>query len=134
MTPTKPTTPAPFIELDSDAMDIDINKCDKFPVPPADKKISNVPIGSKISKKLEYDNRKLQNVNRQDKIPGPKINSNDICEDTEDIKLVYEESDIDNAKTSSKHTPKKIELPAVKTPRRVPLITISSPKFSNKKK
>lgn len=132
-TPTKPATPAPFIELDSDAMDVDISKCDKLPAPPVDRKKSDVPVDSKLSKKVENDDKKIENVNGQDKTSGSKVNGNDICEDTEDIKLVYEESNAESAKTSSKHTPKKIELPTVKTPRRVQLITLSSPKHSNKK-
>ena len=122
--PIKTETQAPFIELDNDAMDIDISHCDKSASILTVSAKSDVPENSKPSTKTENDDKILVN--------GKKIKSNDICEDTEDIKLVYEESNTDNVKTSSKHTPKKIELPSVKTPRRVQLITLSSPKRSKR--
>ena len=93
----------PFIELDNDAMDID--STEKKP--------------TLITEK-----------------PNETHDSNDISEGSQDIKLVYTETnDADttskNKSPVSKKTPTKNDVTAVlsaRTPRRVKLITISSPK------
>ena len=56
---------------------------------------------------------------------------NEDTEETEDIKLIYEESINDTTKTKAKATPPKVDIAPIichKTPRRVQLITLSSPK------
>lgn len=95
-----------FMELDSDAMDIDITKCKS---------------NSDNSKEIENGKDSADKVDQ-------------IVEGSQDIKLVYTETnDSDNTPKNVKRTPPKSELPAVlsaRTPRRVKLITISSPKRS----
>lgn len=61
-----------------------------------------------------------------------KSNEDIIAEETEDIKLVYnEESNSNISKTKIRNTPSKPNITPIichKTPRRVKLITLSSPK------
>lgn len=114
-----------FIEPDSDAMDIDITKC--------------------VSPKLELA-KKLEPVVE---VQSKKVQSEDdeLKEETCDIKLVLEDSnsktskeessekdDSESSKNSGKVTPIKTQPPILlnKTPRRVELITISSPKQKKK--
>ena len=75
---------------------------------------------------LNQDNKLLDNTIDQENL------KNKEPEDTEDIKLVYnEESITESTKANIKHTPKKEKVPLIipnRKPRRVQLITLSSPK------
>ena len=88
-------------------------------------------------------NKSAENVeNKGERLPGnvatqgKKLKSEADVEETEDIILVYsEESTNDVGKVNVKTTPKKLEVPSVATnkiPRRVQLITLSSPKTLRK--
>lgn len=140
LTPKKLETRQPFIDIDSNAMDIDIavEKCDnnlKTTTNDSDEKLKKLNVDTNLKTmtngdvKLINEDTSRKNLSNEKK----KNNINEIFEETEDIKLVYnEENNTDSCvKVIGKQTPTKIELPLVKTPRRVKLITISSPK--NKK-
>lgn len=76
---------------------------------------------------LNQDNKLLDNIiNEKNDV------NNKETEETEDIVLVYnEESTTEVTKANIKHTPKEKEVPLIisnKAPRRVQLITLSSPK------
>lgn len=76
---------------------------------------------------LNQDNKLLDNIiNEKNDV------NNKETEETEDIVLVYnEESTTEVTKANIKHIPKKKEVPLIisnKAPRRVQLITLSSPK------
>lgn len=89
-----------FLELDTDAMDIDITKC--------------------------------KNVSEATEIPADNTDTDAaLLEETEDIQLVYKEDSTMGVTSEVKKTPPKTIVPNVisaKTPRRVKLITLSSPK------
>ncbi|KAG7197476.1 hypothetical protein KM043_013324 [Ampulex compressa] len=107
-----------MLDVDNNAMDVDISKHDAI----------NVNQEAQIRKsKLneEKDEKKLSNINDEE---VGKLNDAEIIEETEDIKLVYhEESNSDNTKPSTKKTDVSVII-SNKTPRRVKLITLSSPK------
>ncbi|XP_011499835.1 PREDICTED: chromatin assembly factor 1 subunit B [Ceratosolen solmsi marchali] len=98
-------TPAPFIELDVNAVDIDILQ---------QKNIDND--NNEKAGKMDVENTK----NVQD------------TDETEDFQLVLEDTVAENLKPNVKATPPKTEKPptmiSARTPRRVQLITLSSPK------
>lgn len=123
-TPTKEKKSQPFIDIDTNAMDIDIKKPDSITKLANDtKKIIDTVKNNDIKKS---ENQK--NLTNEE-----KLKTNEIFEETEDIKLIYEDNNTENnvKPPTGRQTPTKVELPLVKTPRRVKLITISSPK--NKK-
>ncbi|XP_003488602.1 chromatin assembly factor 1 subunit B [Bombus impatiens] len=103
-------------DIDNSAMDIEIIKS----------KEKEIFIRNPESA-LNQDNKLLDNIiNEKNDI------NNKETEETEDIVLVYnEESTTEVTKTNIKHTPKEKEVPLIisnKAPRRVQLITLSSPK------
>ncbi|XP_054003903.1 chromatin assembly factor 1 subunit B [Hylaeus anthracinus] len=104
----------PSINIDN-AMDIDMCEMEE--------------VSKKNSENVVNENNKLSN---NTSICGEKLNNESKTEETEDIKLVYnEESTSEIVKVNAKDSPKKLEVPLVipnKTPRRVQLITLSSPK------
>lgn len=106
----------PTIDIDNSAMDIEIVKS-------KEKEILN----ENPECILNQDNKLLNNtVDKENDL------KNKEPEDTEDIKLVYnEESITESTKAIIKHTPKKEKVPLIipnRKPRRVQLITLSSPK------
>ncbi|CAK9820899.1 Chromatin assembly factor 1 subunit B [Anthophora plagiata] len=117
--PTKDTTEKllPTTDIDNSAMDIDIVKYEKKDL--LDKNSVNL---------LDQSNKLSDHINSQEK----ELNNEMQIEETEDIKLIYnEESTTGGAKTNVKNSPPKSVIPSViacKTPRRVQLITLSSPK------
>ncbi|XP_076239268.1 chromatin assembly factor 1, p105 subunit isoform X2 [Calliopsis andreniformis] len=106
---------APTIDIDNSAMDIDLI------VNEENSNVGNVKNGNK-----------LPNTNEQKGKPDNEVE----IEETEDIKLVYnEESTNEVAKSDVKTVFKNSEAPLIisnKTPRRVKLITLSSPKGHKK--
>nr|XP_012234979.1 PREDICTED: chromatin assembly factor 1 subunit B [Linepithema humile] len=110
-------------DIDDCAMDIDLVKCDT-------KTIVNDPpeeLNGQKSKKVMSEHSITSEINDLQTIK--KLNED--TEETEDIKLVYEESINDTTKTKAKTTPPKVDVAPIichKTPRRVQLITLSSPK------
>lgn len=72
------------------------------------------------------------NKTAQDGIGQKKELNKADAEETEDIRLVYSDENTNEVvKTNARTTPKKPEIPSItanKTPRRVQLITLSSPK------
>jgi hypothetical protein len=110
-------------DVDDCAMDIDLVKCDT-------KAIVNDP-----SEELNGQKSKKAMGNHSITSEGNDLQTikklNEDTEETEDIKLVYEESINDTTKTKTKTTPSKVDVASIvchKTPRRVQLITLSSPK------
>ncbi|XP_043474065.1 chromatin assembly factor 1 subunit B [Leptopilina heterotoma] len=121
-TPTKTKNSQPFVDIDTNAMDIDIvKKSDTTKKENDTKKIDTVK-----------NNDIKKNESRKNMTNEEKNKTTEIFEETEDIQLIYEDNNTENnVKPTGRQTPTKVELPLVKTPRRVKLITISSPK--NKK-
>ncbi|XP_043265495.1 chromatin assembly factor 1 subunit B [Colletes gigas] len=111
--------PLPIINTDSNAMDIDTVR--------EVKSVSNNP------ENVVDENKKLLNDTT---IQEKKLNNEAEAEETEDIQLVYtEESTSEIAKVNAKDTSKNTEVPLIasnKTPRRVKLITLSSPRGHKK--
>lgn len=109
-------------DVDDCAMDIDLVKCDTT--------------DTIVHQPEELNKQKLNNVDDKLEVSDlqtDKKSSEDInAEETEDIKLVYnEESNSNTSKTKIRNTPSKADVVPVichKTPRRVKLITLSSPK------
>ncbi|XP_029159319.1 chromatin assembly factor 1 subunit B-like [Nylanderia fulva] len=108
-------------DVDDCAMDIDLVKCDTTntivhqPKELNEQKFNNVDDKSEVSD-LQADKKSGENIN---------------AEETEDIKLVYEESNSNTGKSKIRNTPPKADVVPIichKTPRRVKLITLSSPK------
>lgn len=107
-------------DIDDCAMDIDLIKCDS-------KTIVNDPSEELNGQKKVVDDHITSEIKDLQTIK--KLNED--TEETEDIKLVYEESINDTTKTKAKTTPSKVNVAPIvchKTPRRVQLITLSSPK------
>lgn len=102
------------IDIDNSAMDIDMCEVESV----SKKNLENMIDENIFSKNITIKKKKLSNEAE--------------VEETEDIKLVYnEDSTSEIAKVSAKSTPKKTEAPLLisnKTPRRVKLITLSSPR------
>ena len=111
---------SPFAELDANAVDINITEANNEDV--------HNNKSSKIDQNMEIDSRN-QNDNEN--------RANNVEED-DDFKLVLEDTIIDdkNERLSDKSTPPKCEKPptiiSARTPRRVQLITLSSPKSAKK--
>lgn len=113
-------------DIDDCAMDIDLVKSDA--------------IGTMTQQPEELNKQKLDKVVKDDQNVKSEVNalqtdkksSEDvIAEETEDMKLVYEESNSNTSKIKVRNTPSKPDVTPVichKTPRRVKLITLSSPK------
>ncbi|XP_076297642.1 chromatin assembly factor 1, p105 subunit [Lasioglossum baleicum] len=104
------------IDIDSNAMDIDISDCKKAGEP-----------------------KTSSETNKTEEVPEQKMKDVTVAEETEDIELVYSEDStcksVNIKKADAETSPKKSDtlsaLPA-KVPRRVQLITLSSPKGSKK--
>ncbi|XP_046605773.1 chromatin assembly factor 1 subunit B [Neodiprion virginianus] len=109
-----------IIDMCSDAMDIDITK----PVKASD--------FSEEANNGNKDDKLVKNVQNTKSTDVDNV----VLEETEDIKLVYtEESNTENISDIVKKTPPKPIVPnviAAKTPRRVQLITLSSPRSGKK--
>lgn len=110
-------------DVDDSAMDIDLVKSDttandrseKLDERRSDKAVNSQNTSPKVYSGIE-ENEKEEKVEE---------------EETEDIKLVYEESTSEMSKIKTKSTPMKTEVAPIishKTPRRVKLITLSSPR------
>lgn len=110
----------PTIDIDNNAMDFDI----------AVSEVENISHGS--SGNARNQNRVSDSAVEQEGRPNDEV----IIEETEDIKLVYsEESTNEVTKVDAKDAPKSSEQPSIisnKTPRRVQLITLWSPKGPKK--
>ncbi|XP_031833327.1 chromatin assembly factor 1, p105 subunit [Nomia melanderi] len=103
------------IDIDNNAMDIDISVTQKTE-------------DLKDSGNAEEESNKLNQVTVQEQ----KLNNQTDIEETEDIKLIYNDEStskdvIGNTKNTSKESDTHSTIPA-KVPRRVQLITLSSPK------
>ncbi|XP_077276772.1 chromatin assembly factor 1, p105 subunit [Temnothorax americanus] len=114
----------PTYDLDDCAMDIELVKSDTV-----EAMASNRPeeLNEQKSDKV-VDNQDVRSENDL-QIERRYKKSNE--EETEDIKLVYNEESSDTSKTKTKNTPPKSDVVPIichKTPRRVQLITLSSPK------
>ncbi|XP_020709487.2 chromatin assembly factor 1 subunit B isoform X2 [Athalia rosae] len=104
----------------SDAMDIDITKMVKT---------------TELVRESLVVNDKQQSEDESMKDTNPTDANAPIVEETEDIQLVYEESNTGINNDAIKKTPPKPVVPivrSVKTPRRVQLITLSSPRGGKK--
>ncbi|XP_078036753.1 chromatin assembly factor 1, p105 subunit [Augochlora pura] len=117
------------IDVDNSAMDIDISVCEKF----HDSSKSPIKTPEKSPKNKESDKSDVSgNITKQEVDDGLEN------EETEDIELVYCEDSASKTVTTKinvKTTPKKLNAPPialVKVPRRVQLITLSSPKGNKK--
>ncbi|XP_076655099.1 chromatin assembly factor 1, p105 subunit [Halictus rubicundus] len=110
----------PSIDTDSNAMDIDISVCAK---------------AGELSKSSENAS---DGNNKTEKVLEQKLKDVTVTEETEDIQLVYSEDSTSksvNTKADAEGSQKKSDtLSAVpaKVPRRVQLITLSSPKGNRK--
>jgi len=112
-------------DIDDCAMDIDLVNDTTDIIAHQPKEINK----QKLNEVVDDQNiRSVVNTLQTDKKSSEDI----IIEETEDIKLVYnEESNSNMSKTKIKNTPSKPDIAPVrchKTPRRVKLITLSSPK------
>lgn len=107
-------------------MDIDLVKPDKIDIIEHQ---SKEIIKQKLNEVVDGQNIKSEVSTF---IQTDKKSNEDIAEETEDIKLVYnEESNSNISKTKIRNTPPKPNMTPIichKTPRRVKLITLSSPK------
>jgi len=119
-----------MFDVDDCAMDIDLVKGDT-------EAIGNDPseeLDEQKSNKIVDDHGITSKVDDLQAIQ--KLNED--TEETEDIKLVYEESINDTTKIKAKPIPPKVDVAPIvchKPPRRVQLITLSSPKrLKNTKK
>ncbi|EZA57248.1 hypothetical protein DMN91_002477 [Ooceraea biroi] len=111
-------------DVDDSAMDIDLAECDTIEMA----NDRSEELNERRSDKVESGRSIITS-----KIADLKIDKKSIEEEeTEDIKLVYEESTSDTCKTKTKDSPLKTDVaPTIsnnKTPRRVKLITLSSPR------
>ncbi|KAL6268211.1 hypothetical protein P5V15_001322 [Pogonomyrmex californicus] len=109
-------------DVDDCAMDIELVKCDA-----TDATANNR--SKEFNKKKSNEITDSQNIRLENDLQDKKLDE----EETEDIKLVYEESTNDMTKIKIKSTPPKPNIAPIiynKTPRRVKLITLSSPKSS----
>lgn len=112
-------------EVDDSAMDVDLVKCNTTANDPSKEldghKSDRVVLAPNAGQKV--DNTQTENKSSVD-VHGE--------EETEDIKLVYsEESNSDAAKIKARNTPLRTNdapITCHKTPRRVQLITLSSPR------
>jgi len=111
----------PLFDVDDCAMDVELVKSD------ATDAITNNQ--SEELDKQKPDEIMNQNIKSENDL---QIDKKSNEEETEDIKLVYEESsERDISKTKTRNTPPKSDVAPIichKTPRRVKLITLSSPK------
>lgn len=112
------STPTPFIESDVNAVDIDISQ----------KEASNIE-DKKIGEKMNSKGASVV----ENKPVEMEVESNDTSNDpdeTEDFHLVLEDTVVEkpNVKTTPPKTEKPPTIMSARTPRRVQLITISSPK------
>jgi chromatin assembly factor 1 subunit B len=107
------SSPAPFIELDVNAVDMDISR----------PKNNGNNTNEKNYTFVEKETHRMEVENDED-VPD--------TEETEDFQLVLEDTIADNVKPNVKATPPKTDKPptmiSARTPRRVQLITLSSPK------
>lgn len=109
--------------IDDCAMDIDLVKCNIETIGNDPSEELNEEKSKKVMKNLAITSEvnDLQTIKKL----------NEDTEEIEDIKLVYEESINETIKTKAKITPPKVDVAPIvchKTPRRVQLITLSSPK------
>lgn len=112
----------PIFDVDDCAMDIELTKNDTIDMTANNR--SEESNGQKSDKVMDNQNVRSENDLQIDK------KSNE--EETEDIKLVYdEENSSDASKIKTKNSPPTSDVAPIichKTPRRVQLITLSSPK------
>lgn len=118
-------------DIDDCAMDIDLlnDATDMIVQKDQPKEINKQKLNELVDIRVVDQNIKSEvNTLQTDKKSSEDI----IIEETEDIKLVYnEESNSNTNKTKIKNTPSKPDIAPIishKTPRRVKLITLSSPK------
>ncbi|XP_011865116.1 PREDICTED: chromatin assembly factor 1 subunit B [Vollenhovia emeryi] len=112
----------PTFDVDDCAMDIELVKSGTIDTAASNR--SEEPNGCKSDSVMDSENVRPENDLQVDK----KLNE----EETEDIKLIYdEENSSDSTKTKTRNTPPRSDVAPIicnKTPRRVQLITLSSPK------
>ncbi|OXU30243.1 hypothetical protein TSAR_008813 [Trichomalopsis sarcophagae] len=126
------TTPAPFIELDVNAVDIDISKS-KLTVRTNEDKQKTEDINKKKTQENQNIGENVNSVEDKQVRMETESNSNTDPDETEDFQLVLEDTVVESEKPNIKTTPPKTEkppaiIPSARTPRRVQLITLSSPK------
>ncbi|KAI4498884.1 hypothetical protein M0802_006059 [Mischocyttarus mexicanus] len=97
-----------LLDIDNNAMDVDVTKYNK--------EITKCSLDDECKKTCHQSNEKLEE-------------NNETTEETEDIKLVFNEESNNDTNSSKNKISSKIDTPSVttqKTPRRVKLITLSS--------
>lgn len=115
------TNSVPTFDVDDCAMDIELVK-------------SDTKDATANNRSEELNGERSEQVTSKQDIRSEndlQIDKKSNEEETEDIKLVYEENSNDVAKTKARDTPPKSDVAPVicqKAPRRVQLITLSSPK------
>lgn len=116
------STPAPFIELDANAVDMYMSQ----------KKSENTLEVKEGAAKKKSDEMEVDNDAKDEKKieSNPKVRMD--LDETEDFSLVLEDTVVETEKINTRTTPPKTEKPPAtilsRTPRRVALITLSSPK------
>jgi len=123
------TRPETFLELDTDAVDIDLSQKQSKANTSSDKEI-------KSPEETKDKDEKINSPDKKWKAKDVNVNNPSADTEDEDFQLVLEDTlAADNDKSSAKATPPKTDKPekpvtplAVRTPRRVQLITLSSPK------
>ena len=119
---------APFIELDVNAVDIDISKTKSVTREKSEKKTHVKEEAKKEETKEERKEKRKEE--EEDKMEVDNQDAHDTDE-MDDFQLVLEDTIAEIDKQNVKATPPKTEKPPAKlakTPRRVQLITLSSPK------
>ncbi|XP_043674831.1 chromatin assembly factor 1 subunit B isoform X1 [Vespula pensylvanica] len=113
-----------LLDIDTNAMDVDVTKNRKITTQSIDDQCEKYHENSDIIKQSNY-NLSEGNLSKY----GNK--SDETIEETEDIKLVYNEESDNDTKSGKKNTSPKMTTSSIiskKTPRRVKLITLSSSK------
>lgn len=113
-----------LLDIDTNAMDVDVTKNRKITTQSIDDQCEKYHENNDIIKQSNY-NLSEGNLSKY----GNK--SDETIEETEDIKLVYNEESDNDTKSIKKNTSHKMTTSSIiskKTPRRVKLITLSSSK------
>jgi hypothetical protein len=112
-----------MFDVDDSAMDIDLAKCDIIMKNQSEELNEQRPVADQSIIRSKINDSKINEKSSED------INE----EETEDIELIYNEENT-NDMNKTKDSPPKTVIPIIchKTPRRVKLITLSSPKETKK--
>lgn len=116
------------LDIDTNAMDVDVRKCREITTQSMDDQCERTCRESNDT--MKQNNCNLSGCSLAKDRYGDK--TDETIEETEDIKLIYnEESDNETTKSIKKNTPPKTKTSSMiskKAPRRVKLITLSSSK------